>query len=187
MTKFTFCLLSCCLLLVNASAGKDLFPAGNFENAREGTLPTGWSGHLSPHLNRIDGSHSIVRQGDDVFLRLSKGKPESTLRVISEVPLPEGAKTIILTLDNRVVALQQGSQNPNRDTMRVSVGFLDSHNEIIRDATPQIAHHRARNIWEIQTQDYEVPQGAVALRIGLTLLNCSGIWDIRSLQVTAMP
>jgi hypothetical protein len=147
------------------------------------TLPEAWTGHQQAHLDRIEGSHSIVQVENEIFLRLTKNNMESVLQIKTTVDLPPHAEKMRLVMEHRVPQITLPETKPGRNRFRVGVTFLDADGKSIKSHTPQIAVGEPINDWASAEQMYDVPTGAVKVEIGIGQLLCSGIWEIKDLEL----
>lgn len=171
-------------VLATPLLAEEVLLEGDFTTGTVGELPEGWTGHQPAHLDRIEGSHELVAEGGESFLRLTKENEESVLRVQTVKPVPKGTETITVTVVDRVIAIVPGSANPNRDVLRVGVGFLDASNQMLKAATPQISRNETTSSWKPESVSYDVPEGTENVSVDLTILSCTGIWEIQSVEVT---
>ncbi len=172
-------------LFTSSLKADDFFPQGDFSSGSVGALPENWTGHEQPHLDRVKGSHELVEEGDETFLRLEKQNEQSVLRVESTEEIPKGTKEVTLSVTDRVIDIIPGIENPNRYNFRVGVAFKDAENKTLKDGTPQISRNRSVPEWKTQTVTYEVPEGATSVTISLMMLECTGIWEVQTVELTA--
>lgn len=163
---------------------ENALPQGDFHSGVAGGLPVGWDGHQQPHLDRVKGTHELVMEGDETFLRLEKQLEDSVLRVETSQKLPEGTQEITLSVTDRVMDITPGADNPNRNVFRVGVAFRDAADNVLQEATPQIARLGTRSDWKTDNVTYQVPEGADNVAISLMMLNCSGIWEVQTVSLT---
>ncbi len=171
-------------LVASSLLAGNILPQGDFTDGAPGELPKGWSGHQQPHLNRINGAHKIEEENGEKFLRLEKVNEESVLKVDAVQELPVGTKEVTLTITDRVVDIIPGSENPNRNVLRVGVNFLDAQDQVVKEGTPQIARSRTAAEWKTDSVSYEVPEGVAKVSVSLMLLQCAGIWEIQTVELT---
>ena len=184
-SRFFFGVLLASSLLASSLHAENLLPQGNFSTGELGGLPDKWIGHQAAHLTRVSGSHDLVSDGTETFLRLQKQNESGVLKVESSQSIPKGTKAVTLRITDRVIDIIPGSENPNRNVFRVGVSFEDASKQKIQDATPQIARHKSFLQWKTESLTYEVPEGTENISISLTMLNCTGTWEIQLVELTA--
>lgn len=178
-STFLFALIVACTPL---RAADNLVPSGDFET--DGPLPEQWEGHKAPHLDRIAGSHDVVTEDGVTFLRLTKENPDSAMQVKTTMDLPGGTRQVSLDIRSRVPAVQPGEENPGRNRFRAGVSFHDATGKKVGEGNPQIAYGEPVPDWKSDSATYDVPEGAVKMELGFSLLSCTGIWEIDSVTVT---
>lgn len=150
-------------------------------------LPAGWTGHQPAHLERIGGSHSVTSEDGIPFLRLTKQNFDSTLRVQTEIGIPPGQTLLEFRVLSRVPEIKLPDEYPGRNRFRAGIVFLNRLGEEIPGSYPQISIGDVQPDWTLATQEVPVPQDAGSVRLSIQLLNCTGVWEIRDVELRVKP
>jgi hypothetical protein len=88
-----------------------------------------------------------------------------------------------MVMEHRVPQITLPETNPGRNRFRAGVTFLDADGKPIKSHTPQLAVGAPVEEWSTAEQMYDVPAGAVKVEIGISLLQCAGVWEIKDLEL----
>lgn len=152
---------------ITISSAQNLLKNPGFELDVDGW--SNWGGYITN--TKHSGRFSI---------EISNTKPTWT-GIDQSVILPEGAKKIAgsgwIKTDNIV----QGTQA--WEVARIGIEFYNAANELVGGYPPVIGSAQGTTAWSYYEQEYEVPQGAVKVKVQLALGNCTGTANFDDISI----